>query len=215
MNRSTLRKLGLFVVVVLGISWGLRAVGFNVTSLTPERVRAYVLSFGPLAPVIYLAVYGQPLVPLPASVLTMAGGLAFGPLWGLAAAVCGATIRASGQFLIARRLGRDLVVRLLRGSAERIDTRVGTHGFATVLLIRLIPNFPYDIQNLALGISRVRFWPYALATFLGILPASIVFVYLGDALIDSGQAWKLLAAVLLVICMVWLQRRVARRARIS
>jgi uncharacterized membrane protein YdjX (TVP38/TMEM64 family) len=203
------------LLLVLGLIWGLQAIGIDVTRLTPEGVRAYLLSFGALAPVLYLAVYGQPIVPLPASVMTMAGGLAFGPLWGLVAAVCGATIRASGQFLIARRLGRDLVVRLLRGSAERIDVRVGTHGFATVLLIRLIPNFPYDIQNFALGISRVRFWPYAGATLLGIMPASLAFVYLGDALIDSGQVWKLLAAVLLVICMVWLQRRVARRARIS
>ena len=211
----TFFKLGLFVLLVLGLGWGLKALGVDVTRLTPERVRAGILSFGALAPVIYLAAYGQPLVPLPASIMTIAGGLAFGTWWGLAAAVCGATIRAMGQFLLARRLGRETLARWLKGRAARIDERIGARGFTTVLFVRLIPNVPYDLQNIALGVSRVRFWPYALATFLGILPASFAFVYVGDSLTSPARTWKLVLAVLLVVVVVWVQRRVARRARLS
>ena len=208
-------KLGLLALVLLGLSVGLRALGVDLTQLSPEKLRTALLSFGVGAPIVYLAAYGQPLVPLPASVMTMAGGLAFGPWWGLVAAVSGATLRACSQFLLARRLGRETIARWLQGRAARLDEHVGARGFTTVFLVRLIPNFPYDIQNLALGVSRVRFWPYALATFFGIIPASFAFVYFGDSLTNPAQTWKLLAALLLVFGVVWLQRRFARRARVS
>jgi len=209
MSRSTLVKLSGFILVVLGIGWGLRAAGVDVTSLSPERVRAYVLSFGALAPLIYLLVYGQPIVPLPASLMTIAGGLAFGPLWGTLAALCGATVRACGQFVIARALGREAVAKLLKGKAASLDAKIGANGFQTVLLIRLIPNFPFDVQNYALGFSRVRFVPFALGTLLGMIPGSFAFVYLGYSLTDPAQLWKLAVAVGLILGLIAAQRRYA------
>ena len=209
MNRSTLVKLALFVLVVLGIGWGLRAVGFDVTQISPERVKTFMLSFGFWAPAIYLAVYGQPIVPLPASIMTIAGGLAFGPLWGTLAALCGATTRACGQFVIARALGREAVAKLLKGKAASLDAKIGANGFQTVLLIRLIPNFPFDVQNYALGFSRVRFLPFAIGTLLGMIPGSFAFVYLGYSLTDPAQLWKLAVAVGLILGLVAAQRRYA------
>jgi uncharacterized membrane protein YdjX (TVP38/TMEM64 family) len=213
MDRSILWKAGFFVVAIVGVNWGLQASGFDVTQLTPERVRAYVLSFGALAPLIYLAVYAQPLVPLPASILTMTGGLAFGPFWGMAAAIVGATVRACGQFLIVRLFGREAVARLLQGRVAALDQKIGEYGFHAVLLIRLIPNVPYDVQNYGLGLSRVAFGPYVLATFLGIMPASFAFVYLGYSLTDPRQIWKLLIGVLLILIVMVAQRRYAVRGR--
>ena len=209
MNRSTLVKLALFVLVVLGIGWGLRTVGFDVTQISPERVKTFMLSFGFWAPAIYLAVYGQPIVPLPASIMTIAGGLAFGPLWGTLAALCGATTRACGQFVIARALGREAVAKLLKGKAASLDAKIGANGFQTVLLIRLIPNFPFDVQNYALGFSRVRFLPFAIGTLLGMIPGSFAFVYLGYSLTDPAQLWKLAVAVGLILGLVAAQRRYA------
>ena len=203
-------KLGLFVVVVLGISWGLRAAGFDVTQISPERVKTFMLSFGFWAPAIYLAVYGQPIVPLPASIMTIAGGLTFGPLWGLLAALAGATVRACSQFLIAKLMGREAVARLLKGRMAALDQQIGANGFQTVLLIRLIPNLPYDLQNYGLGFSRVAFGPYAVATMLGIIPASFAFVYFGYSLTDLRQLWKLLIGVLLVLGVIAVQRRLAQ-----
>lgn len=205
----------LWLSAVLAIILGLKALGVDLSDITPERIRALLIPYGAGAPMLYVAAYSQPFVPLPASIMTMAAGLAFGPWWGLMAAVCGATLRACGQFLIARRLGRNTIARFLKGRTAHIDERIGARGFATVLLIRLIPNVPYDLQNLALGVSRVRFWPYALATLIGIVPASFAFVYFGDSLTNPAQTWKLLAAALLVIAVVWVQRRVTHRARIS
>ena len=209
----TFLKFGLFLLIVLGLWWGLQAAGIDVTRVTPERVRADILSFGALAPVIYLAAYGQPLVPLPASVMTIAAGLAFGPWWGLLAALLGASTRACSQFLIARLLGRETVARLLKGRVAALDQKIGENGFTTVLFIRLIPNFPYDIQNYGLGFSQVAFGPYAAATVLGIIPASFAFVYFGYALTDLRQCWKLVLGMLLVLVVIGAQRRYAARSR--
>ena len=195
MMRSAWAKVAALVLVVLGLVWTLRAMGLDVTALTPETVRGFVLSFGVWAPAIYLLAYGQPLVPLPASVMTITGGLAFGPLWGTLAALAGATTRACGQFLIARLLGREAVAALLKGRVASLDARLGRNSFLAVLVIRFVPNLPFDVQNYGLGFSRVRFAPFALATLLGILPWSFAFVYLGYSLIDAANRWKLLLAL--------------------
>jgi uncharacterized membrane protein YdjX (TVP38/TMEM64 family) len=166
-----------------------------------------MLSFGAWAPLVYLVIYGQPLVPLPVSVLAISGGLAFGSLWGTLAALGGGSLRACTQFGVARSLGRDAVKKLLQGRIAALNQTIRGQGFSVVLLIRVIPNLPYDMQNYLLGCSDVRFGPYALATFLGIIPSSFAFAYLGNSLTDHGQAWKLLLAILLVIGMVVGPRR--------
>lgn len=205
MSRASWLKLTVFVALLAGLWWGLQALGIRVTDFTPERVRAFVLSFGAWAPAIYVAVYGQPIVPLPASVMTITGGLAFGPAWGTLAALTGGTTRACGQFLIAKRLGREAVAKLLKGRFAVADERIGANGFVTVLLIRLIPNVPFDLQNYGLGFSRVRFGPYALATFLGMIPGSFAYVYLGYSLTDPKHLWKLGVAIGVIVGLIVLQ----------
>jgi len=203
-------------VGLVGVWFGLRAAGVDVSGVTPERVREFVLSFGLLAPVVYLAAYGQPIVPLPASVMTITGGLAFGPAWGTLAALGGATLRACSEFLVARLLGRRVVEKLARGRAASLDQRISAHGFHAVLLIRLIPNLPFDMQNYGLGFTKIRFVPYALATFLGMIPGAFAYVYLGYSLTDPQQIWKLGVAILLIIGLMllttqWNKRRAASK----
>ena len=205
MSRSAWIKVVTLGVIVVGIGLGLKVLGVDLTRLTPERVRTFVLSFGAFAPLAYLLAYGQPLVPLPASIMTATGGLAFGPLWGTLAAIAGATTRACGQFLIAKLLGREAVEKLLKGRLAKLDQQAGRNGFKTVLLVRLIPNFPYDIQNYGLGFSQVRFGPYTLGTLLGILPGSLAYAYLGYSLTDPKQMWKLLMAALLIVGLMTAQ----------
>ncbi len=211
---STWLKLTLFVVLIIGLGWILRWLGIDLRQMTPDRIRTFVLSFGVWAPVVYLVAYGQPIVPLPASVMTVTGGLAFGPVWGTAAAVLGATVRACSEFAVARLLGREAVAKLLKGKVAQLDEKIGSQGFKTVLLIRLIPNLPFDVQNYGLGFSRVRFGPYALASFLGMAPGAFAYVYLGYSLTDPKQIWKLGLAIGLVIALmvgtsVWKRRQAA------
>ena len=201
--------------VVIALLWWLKGLGVDVGYLNPARVREYVLSFGLLAPIMYLAIYSQPLVPLPTTIMMATGGLAFGPLWGLVAAMSGATMRGCSQFLVARFFGRGAVRALLCGRTARLNRSIRRNSFKTVLFVRLIPNVPYDMQNYALGCSRVHFGPYVLATFLGIIPGCIAFVYLGYSLTDLAQLWKLILAIILIGGLVWVRRsrKVPWRAR--
>jgi uncharacterized membrane protein YdjX (TVP38/TMEM64 family) len=213
MKGSTWIKLGAFLLLVIGLGWVLKALGVDFTQVTPERIRGFVLSFGIWAPAIYLLAYGQPIVPLPASVMTITGGLAFGPLWGALAALGGATVRACSEFLVARLLGREAVAKLLKGKVAELNQKIGAHGFKTVLLIRLIPNLPFDVQNYGLGFSQVRFSPYALASFLGMIPGSFAYVYLGYSLTDPKQIWKLGVAILIIVGLMLAQRAWKSRQR--
>ena len=202
----------LFLLIVIGLGWIAKVLGFDVRQISPERIRQFVESFGVWAPAIYLLAYGQPLLPLPASVMTITGGLAFGPAWGTAAALVGATIRASTQFAVARLLGRDVVAKLLRGKVAALDQRLGENSFKTVLLIRIIPNLPFDVQNYGLGFSQVKFWPYLFASFLGMLPGCFAYVYLGYSLTDPKQIWKLGVAVAIIVGLVFLQKALKARS---
>lgn len=211
MDRSTWLKLGLFVLIMMGLWAGLKAFGIDLTQMTPDRVRMFVLSFGAFAPLMYLAAYGQPLIPLPASIMTIAGGLAFGPVWGTCAALSGATMRACSQFGVARLLGHEAVSKLLKGHIASLDEKIGQHGFKAVFLIRTIPNVPFDMQNYGLGFSKVRFAPYALGTFVGMIPGSFALGYLGYSLTDLRNAWKILLAAALIAALVAGQRRYVKR----
>jgi uncharacterized membrane protein YdjX (TVP38/TMEM64 family) len=207
MKFSAWIKIVAFVVVVCGVGVGLRVAGIDLSQINPDRVRAFVVGYGVWAPVIYLLAYGQPIIPLPASVMTVAGGAAFGPIWGTVAALCGSTIRACGQFAIARLLGRETAEKFLRGKISTLDQKIAQHGFKAVLLVRLIPNFPFDMQNYGLGFSQVGFVPYALGTFIGMIPGCFVFVYLGASLTDPQQLWKLAVAMLIIIAVMVAQNR--------
>ena len=202
MKRSVWIKVALLLVVIVGVGFILRAVGFDVRQFSPQRIKEFVLSFGAWAPLVYLLAYAQPIIPLPASAMTVTAGLAFGPLWGTLAALVGATGRACSEFLVARLLGREAVAKLLKGKVATLDEKIGANAFQTVLLIRLIPNLPFDVQNYGLGFSRVKFLPYALASFLGMAPGAFVYVYLGSSLTDPKQIIiKLGVAALLIVAL--------------
>ena len=214
MKSSTWVKLGIFAVVVVGMGFALKGLGVDFSRLTPDHLRAFVLSFGVWAPLIYILAYAQPLVPLPASLMTGLAGAAFGKWWGTLLALTGATLRASAEFLVARLLGRDAVAKLLKGKVAALDQKLSHNSFKAVLLIRLIPNFPFDIQNYGLGFSQVKFLPYVVASFLGMLPGCFAFVYLGESITNPKQIWKLLLAVLLIVGLmvatsVWKRRHSA------
>lgn len=202
MNGAAVRNFLLFALLLAASLWALSALGVDATTLSPERVRVAVLSYGAWAPLAYFVAFGQPMVPLPGSVMIALAGLVFGTTWGPVAGLAGATLRASTSFLIARWLGRETVSRLLHGRVARLDEKIGRHAFKAVFFIRLIPNVPFDMQNYGLGFSRVRFGPYVLATALGLIPASIAYAYLGDSLTNPRQFWKVLVAVGLILALV-------------
>ena len=155
-----------------------------------DRIRG----MGALAPVLFVILYivGAVLF-IPGSVLTIGGGVLFGLLWGSIYVSIGATIGATAAFLIGSYLARDWVRRQLEGNRKfaAIDQAVGREGWKIVLLTRLSPVFPFNLLNYAFGLTAVKLRDYFLATWIGILPGTVLYVYLGSLggnLASAGKA---------------------------
>ena len=120
---------------------------------------------------------------LPGSVLTLLAGTLFGLARGTLAVSAGATLGAAASFLIARHLARDRVARWASENPRyaSLDAAVGREGWKIVFLTRLSPIFPYNLLNYLFGLTKVGFWPYLLASWVGMLPGTFLYVYLGFA----------------------------------
>ena len=125
---------------------------------------------------------------VPGSLLTMAAGAIFGLASGTALVFVAATLGASAAFLISRYLARPLVERRLAGNDRfaAIDRAIGHQGGKIVFLLRLSPLFPFNLLNYALGLTKVRFRDYVLAS-AGMLPATLMYVYYGNVIGDVAR----------------------------
>jgi uncharacterized membrane protein YdjX (TVP38/TMEM64 family) len=168
---------------------------------------------------------------LPGSPLTLFGGFAFGGTFAGLAAVsacvsAGSTLGASAAFLAGRSLARGWIERRVAAYPrfQAIDHAVAENGFKIVLLARLSPVFPFNMLNYAFGLTRVSFRDYVLASWIGMLPGTILYVYIGStvgALADivAGRVEKSPAQQILfftglaaTLAVTLLMTRIAKRA---
>ena len=125
----------------------------------------------------------------PGSVLTLAAGAIFGVVGGTAFAFTGATVGAAGAFLVARYVARGAVEKRVNADPRfaAIDRAVAMQGRRLVFLLRLSPVFPFNLLNYALGLTRVSLGDYLIAS-IGMLPATLLYVYYGKVLGDVAAA---------------------------
>lgn len=144
----------------------------------------WVDGMGPAGPVLLGAVYVIATVLfVPGSILTLGAGFLFGVVVGAITVSIAATLGACAAFLLGRTLLRGLVESKVQGNRRfaAIDRAVGREGFKIVLLTRLSPVFPFNLLNYAFGLTKVRFRDYAPASWLGMIPGTVMYVYLGSA----------------------------------
>lgn len=147
-----------------------------------ERFNDWVAGLGPKGLIVYIGVYALATVLfLPGSILTIGAGFLFGVLKGTIVVSAGSTIGASLAFLVSRYAARDWVAGKAAASPrfKAIDRAIGLQGWKIVGLLRLTPAIPFNLSNYLYGLTSVRFLPYVLASWLGMLPATIMYVYLG------------------------------------
>jgi len=145
---------------------------------------------------LYVLAYTvRPLVFFPASLLTLFGGYTYGPWLGTLLDVIGAGTGGLLSFWIARLLGRRGVEKLIgKGKLNVLDERIATNGFLVVLVVRLIPLFPFDAISYASGLSKIRFKQFAIANYLGIIPGAFVYNNIGSSLRDPFS-WQFFVAI--------------------
>lgn len=192
-KKMTLVKGILVLFSIIGLLW------FNqrYLQLHPQVLREWILSYGWISPFIFMILYTmRPLILFPASVLSLAGGLAFGAVWGTVYTIIGATCGAVLSFWVARKLGHNLVKKEWTGKAGVIQQQLEERGFFYVLLLRLLPIFNFDLISYLSGISKVRFTSFLLATLTGIIPGTFAYNYLGSSFADGSMKNMIFAALL-------------------
>ncbi len=133
---------------------------------------------------------------LPGSILTLGAGLIFG-LVGVVTVSIGSTLGACAAFWIGRTVARDWIAGKVAANEKfaAIDQAVAQQGFKIVLLTRLSPVFPFNVLNYAFGLTKISFWKYALGSWIGMIPGTLMYVYFGAGLrsfadLASGEVNK-------------------------
>lgn len=171
------------LVAVLVVAAALFALSRLPVKPWLESFNAFVASLGFAGVLVFVAGYAIAALLFPASLLTLGGGATFGPWVGTAAVSAGSTMSACLAFLIGRTFARDAIQRRMDRFPrfKAVEAAVSKQGFKIVLLTRLSPLFPFTWQNYAYGVTTVRFRDYAIASWIGMLPATFAYVYLGHA----------------------------------
>jgi len=190
-------KIAAALVLVLSVFFLARF--FPIAKWISEFVE-WVRTLGFWGALVYFLVYvlGTVLF-VPGTALTLGSGLLFGVLWGTLLVSLASVTGATFAFLIARYVGRQWTLKRIERypKFKIIDHAIGESGFKLVLLMRLQPVFlPFAILNYALGLTRVRLRDYVLASWIGMLPATTLYVYVGSSLksISDLVQGKVLAA---------------------
>lgn len=175
-TRGTVIRAGVVVLVLVGLGLVARELGGYV-----PRFAAWVDGLGVWGPVVFIAGYAVATVALiPGSLLTLTAGAIFGLVRGVLYVFVAAVIGSAAAFLIARYLARTPVERRIRRRPRfaALDRAIEGQGRWIVFLLRLSPVFPFTFLNYALGVTRVRFADYMIAS-VGMLPGTLLYVYYG------------------------------------
>ncbi len=219
-----------------GVVAGLVVTGLAALSLLPAGRWAqffvdlieWTRGAGGLGVGVFAVVYIlSTLLLLPGSALTAGAGFLYGPVWGTVLVSPVSVVAATLAFAFGRSFARDWVAERMKnhGRFAAVDKAIEANGFKIVFLLRLSPVFPFNLLNYALGLTRVRLGEYMVASLLGMLPGTFLYVYLGSLVANASELvsgkrgaagswgqvlyWGGLATTLLATASI---TRIARRA---
>lgn len=206
-----LARLILFTVLVAGIV----LVVIYREHLDTALLQSVLDETGGAAPLLFMLVYIIGTVFFfPGSVLTLLGGALFGPVLGTFYNLTAATIGAMLSFLVSRYLASDWVANKTAGRLKQLINGVEHEGWRFVAFVRLVPLFPFNLLNYALGLTRINFVAYSVTTYVCMLPGALAYSYLGyigrEAATDGeGLVQKILLALALLAVVSFLPRIIA------
>jgi uncharacterized membrane protein YdjX (TVP38/TMEM64 family)/rhodanese-related sulfurtransferase len=214
-NNNHLMRIILFLALLSAVTLAI----IYRDQFDSAALETWIRDAGPVAPLLFMLIYALAAVLfLPGSVLTLAGGALFGPVLGTLYNLTGATLGATLAFLIARYLASDWIARKTGGRVKQLINGVEGEGWRFVAFVRLVPLFPFNLLNYALGLTRLRLLHYIIATYLFMLPGAIAYTYLGYAGREAvaggeGMIQKGLLALALLAVVAFLPRVIGNLRR--
>ncbi|MDH3686107.1 MAG: TVP38/TMEM64 family protein [Myxococcales bacterium] len=197
-NTPWLKWIAAAAVVVAVVLLGRELSGYI------KPFQEWVASLGVLAPVVFVAGYGLAVVAfVPASALTLAAGAVFGLAKGTAYVFVAAVVGSAAAFLIARYVARAAIEKRVEADPRfsAIDRAVGSEGRKIAFLLRLSPAIPFNLLNYALGLTRISFRDYLIAS-VGMLPGTLLYVYSGTLVGEVASGVELGRGLLLGVGLV-------------
>jgi len=178
------------------------------------EVARWIKGWGDWAPLIFVLILAvRPVTLLPGQLLTAAGGLLFGAVWGFTYAMIGSLLSTALIFTLAQKLGPRLLQRMAGDKYPAMVKTAKRHDFLFAAVITLNPLFPTDVAIAAAAAAKARFWPTALGVLLGTLPGTFLTAQFGSALSNNKPLLTLLSGAGMVASLalgVFLGRRMLK-----
>jgi uncharacterized membrane protein YdjX (TVP38/TMEM64 family) len=175
-------KLKLIAGILLVVALAVAAQYFNLQGLLKSAI-SWTESLGAAGFAVFILIYILATVLfLPGSILTLGAGALFGVVWGSVCVSIASTLGATAAFLVGRYLARGWVEKQISGNDKfkAIDAAVAREGWKIVGLTRLSPIFPFNLLNYAFGVTQVSLRDYFFASWIGMMPGTVMYVYFGS-----------------------------------
>jgi uncharacterized membrane protein YdjX (TVP38/TMEM64 family) len=170
------------IAAILALALAIAVVLWDVRGLVRAAL-IFTQSLGPWGPILFIVIYALAAVLfVPGSALTLGAGAIFGVVLGSIYVSLASTLGATAAFLMGRYLARDWVAKKTECNPTfaALDSVVAEEGWRIVMLMRLSPAFPFTVLNYAFGLTRVRLRDYVIASWIGMMPGTVMYVYLGS-----------------------------------
>ena len=188
-------KFGLIAAVVAALIFAAQQTGVLALLTDVEGLQNWIAGFGAMGYVVYTLVYIFACVlMLPGSALTIVAGIAFGPVLGGLLALFAATLGATAAFIVARFLLRNAILSKFGNNPifKKIDDGVAQNGTSFLILTRLVPVFPFSLQNFAYGLTGINLMTYSLVSLVTMAPGAFIFAYMAGDIATNGVSPMLL-----------------------
>jgi len=195
-------KYTIFLITIVLLTIGyilIHDTGIDLLLQDINYLKRQVLSLGILGPFIVIGLMAIAIVmsPLPSAPIALVSGALYGHAWGTLYVLIGSTLGAFIAFFIARLLGHDILMRWFGSklTMKWINSQNALMGI--IFFSRLVPFVSFDIISYAAGLTAIHFWRFAIATIVGIAPASFLLAHFGDEL-SSAESQRITITILIL-----------------
>ena len=189
-------KILAFVAVIAVVIFLVNHFGYMEYFKDPQELKKAIDSLGFWGPVVFIGLWiASAVFLLPGGALGLVGGVLFGPWLGTLYTIFGATIGAVAAFLAGKYVARDMVKGMVENNPklQKIDKGVEEEGWRFLMLTRLVPVFPYNVQNYVYSLTATDLLTYTWTTFVFMLPGCLAFSFAGGAVTSGGSPVKIIA----------------------
>jgi len=203
---ALLRNTALVIVLLL-LLWSV----FNVQLPSASRLRDLIEAWGWAAWLVFIGIYAVvAMTPIPVTVMAVTGGLLFGLVEGTILSVIGVLIGCWGAYWLARGLGREVTIKLLGSHNRNVQQHLSQAGFQAVVMLRLLPGFPYWPVNYGSGAFGVGQREFMLASLISVVPGQVSLVAIGSFISTPDVLHGVVVVVgwiIVLVLTIWAYRR--------